>query len=1217
MVDGDTLSWAAVAARVINVHRADASFVETIPGNATMWVAPEPGDYYLVAVVPGSEDDWTTWPQSITVTVQGAIVATPEPVVDGDTLSWAAVAARVINIHRSDASFVETIPGDSTMWVAPEPGNYYLVAVVPGSEDDWTTWPQSITVTISEDDNTDLVSIPRAVPMSGDAPLTVVFTPDAETLVAIERYEWDFDGDGRIDSADTVGRNFSFTYRESGTYIVSLKVIDALGAENTATLTIEVGNNLPVVSVEASPSNGSIPLTVNFSAVAADGNGITEFRWDFDGDGDIDQSTDRGSVQFVYSDVGTFQPTVSVVDTLGGTTLLNVPSIEVRAAPVGSLSIQAGASPTSGVVPLAVGFNATVSDPNLAINATWEWDFEGDGVFDSSSQSAPANYTYEANGQYFARLRLTTTDGLTAEDVVEIVVAPDISLSVSQDTIDLELGETTSLDTDLGGTMTLSIVIENAGGSLVKTLVQETIREAGSYSDEWDGTDENGDIVAQGQYRAIVIYNDNGSAIRLDVGLTIKRIETPPAVSFTATRQVINLGESATLRWESINAERLSIEPGIGDVESTGSVSVRPEQTTTYELTVSRGDQSTIIPLTITVRPLATVSIQANITEGVSPLTVRFTPILDSTTAINRVYWDFEGDGGPVDGGLGVGVQGYDFLPTLGLFDATGRDVTFTFDNSGTYTTRVRVWDVDGNQSDGQYSIAVNNAAPVVDGARAIPTFGTSPLFVQFGVVATDGEGVESFEWDFDGDGTFDQTTRFGNGVSHTYDVAGTYQARVRITDVLGASIEVAPINLQIEVVTEPTGSVVVVASPISGQAPLTVNYFGSSFPINGEWEWDFDGDGSIDSTEGPSATHIYEKGGVYLPTVSYTDEDGNKGRDTLEIRVEDTINLAIVSNAIDPEDGSSATITLTSTGAGNVDVYIEDGTGEVVNTLATSALLSEAGATFTWAGTSDSGEILPPGDYYVIAETNNEGQFIRYDLRDTTAGLIFYPPAEDFGSCRVRDQGIVDCGSMTISDNPLEPFNNLPKDFDFTTPLNAKVTAYVTVQGNEIFAPTTFFRSRPLAASNYKLRWHADGTNGTILPSRPVNRGYVPAIYGLTAGDNSIFLTHETTLDNLSVEPPIFHPGLVPGQKGNQISFDLNRSADVQMIVDSVDAGVEVRRQTFANVPAGVGQVLQWDGRDDNGSLVAPGAYRISVTAQDEFDQESFTRRAMQRVRY
>src|SRR6266545_1421256 len=81
-----------------------------------------------------------------------------------------------------------------------------------------------------------------------------------------------------------------------------------------------------------------------------------------------------------------------------------------------------------------------------------------------------------------------------------------------------------------------------------------------------------------------------------------------------------------------------------------------------------------------------------------------------------------------------------------------------------------------------------NNQPPVAV-LGATPTSGTAPLTVSFdGRNSTDADpadqGLLSYAWDFTNDGTVDATTATA---SHTY-AAGTYTARLTVTDTLGAS---------------------------------------------------------------------------------------------------------------------------------------------------------------------------------------------------------------------------------------------------------------------------------------------------------------------------------------------------------------------------------------------------------------------------------------------
>jgi len=79
----------------------------------------------------------------------------------------------------------------------------------------------------------------------------------------------------------------------------------------------------------------------------------------------------------------------------------------------------------------------------------------------------------------------------------------------------------------------------------------------------------------------------------------------------------------------------------------------------------------------------------------------------------------------------------------------------------------------------------VVNQQPVASTAGTTPTSGTAPLTVNFvGSNSSDPDGIiTGYLWDF-GDGT---TSTLGN-VSHSYSVAGTYTATLRVTDNSGAT---------------------------------------------------------------------------------------------------------------------------------------------------------------------------------------------------------------------------------------------------------------------------------------------------------------------------------------------------------------------------------------------------------------------------------------------
>ncbi|MDX6505131.1 MAG: hypothetical protein QOE29_2256, partial [Gaiellaceae bacterium] len=87
---------------------------------------------------------------------------------------------------------------------------------------------------------------------------------------------------------------------------------------------------------------------------------------------------------------------------------------------------------------------------------------------------------------------------------------------------------------------------------------------------------------------------------------------------------------------------------------------------------------------------------------------------------------------------------------------------------------------------------------PPVAAASATPTSGTAPLTVSFdGSGSSDPDGdTLSYAWDLDGDGAFDDAT--GLTPSYTYESAGTYSAKLQVTDSHGAASTSSPLTITV-----------------------------------------------------------------------------------------------------------------------------------------------------------------------------------------------------------------------------------------------------------------------------------------------------------------------------------------------------------------------------------------------------------------------------------
>ncbi len=132
----------------------------------------------------------------------------------------------------------------------------------------------------------------------------------------LEKYYWDFDGDGEIDWSSEKSGEVTHTYLERGTFVTEAIVTDDEGTNSSDKVIVHVENREPVAEFIVSQTNPRPGEPVIFDAGYSrdiDGS-ITEFSWDFDNDGTYEKTTKKPVVQYTYMEEGTFNPELFVKD---------------------------------------------------------------------------------------------------------------------------------------------------------------------------------------------------------------------------------------------------------------------------------------------------------------------------------------------------------------------------------------------------------------------------------------------------------------------------------------------------------------------------------------------------------------------------------------------------------------------------------------------------------------------------------------------------------------------------------------------------------------------------------------------------------------------------------------------------------------------------------------------------------------------------------------
>lgn len=241
---------------------------------------------------------------------------------------------------------------------------------------------------------------------SGIAPLTVLFHdttfPDVNGNYAYGRL-WDF-GD-RTNYGDDYDENNStyfyvtHTYKKPGKYTVTLTSFDIGGSSIITKYNYITAKDpkVPATDFSANVTSGAVPLVVLFTDTS-NGGVPTSWLWDF-GDG-INSKRAMNSTH-TFTNPGNYTISLTVENAEGDDSVVK-PNYIVVTDPK-ALIANFSSNVTEDYAPLAILF--TDLSQNAAARS---WDFNNDGIADSSDLSHV--YTYTAPGTYIATLTVSNTN---------------------------------------------------------------------------------------------------------------------------------------------------------------------------------------------------------------------------------------------------------------------------------------------------------------------------------------------------------------------------------------------------------------------------------------------------------------------------------------------------------------------------------------------------------------------------------------------------------------------------------------------------------------------------------------------------------------------------------------------------------------------------------------------------------------------------------------
>ncbi|MBU0596028.1 PKD domain-containing protein, partial [Candidatus Bipolaricaulota bacterium] len=394
-----------------------------------------------------------------------------------------------------------------------------------------------------------------------------------------------------------------------------------------------------------------------------------------------------------------------------------------------------------------------------------------------------------------------------------------------------------------------------------------------------DGSEAHGERVlhaydAHGTYLVwLAVTDDQGENAVQTQSITV--LSHPPVSQFTFDPARPNQGEparfDASTSWDPDGA----VASYRWDFDNDGRIDVESTDPTTDHAFAESGDHVVTLlvvdddgvasysadragePLSgstlVSVNASPTALFSVSSFDPLETETVTFTDASFDTDGIVTAWkWDF-GDGATSD-------------------EASPAHV---YQDAGTLTVTLAVTDDNGAARATEARIRVGNLAPSASLTVDEPSKPTHTAFRFDASASSDPSpsgSIVQYEWDFDGDSAYDQTTT-SSSVGHGYEDDGTYVVRCRVTD--NANGTAVSGDLRLIVLNQPPRVTRISWTPQHPVDGEDVSFTGTGDDPDGDvvrWFWDF-GDELI--VVGASASKSFPADETFTITLAVEDDDG------------------------------------------------------------------------------------------------------------------------------------------------------------------------------------------------------------------------------------------------------------------------------------------------------------------------------------------------------
>ncbi|MBL0385938.1 Ig-like domain repeat protein [Tumebacillus sp. ITR2] len=794
---------------------------------------------------------------------------------------------------------------------------------------------------------------------------------------------------------------------------------------------------------------------------------------------------------------------------------------------------------------------------------------------------------------------------------------------------------TTPISYSLKTAANVTLVVLDADGNIVRTVLNNVSTTAGSKSTTWNGKNDAGQLVTDGVYTYKLSAADAAGTTATPQTNLITIDRTAPVISGNSVDQSLfaptgtnhvnlsySLSETAkvtvniynssntlvktlasnvqqsvgtnTLTWDGKNSSNVLSPDGvytykISAVDLAGLNAVAVSGTTTIERSAPSitAVSDTPDPFKVTGTTNSTINYTLSEAANVS------LKIYDKNNLLVRTL---------VDARLPIGTKSVTW---------NGKNDSGVLVDDGLYTYKINATDSYGNQAtEVTGTITTDKTAPTVSSLNVGDAFapGQSTLPISYelsenakvtttvsnaaGTVVRTLEssvakqaGLNSLAWD-------------GKNTSGVLVPDGTYTVKVNATDAVGFTSPVtsgttktetgAPVLTAVKDSTDPfkvTGtSTSTISYTISEDSNVSVKIYGADGRlvrtlVNGLVTY---GAKSV-TWNGKSEAGDLVVDGTYTYKINATDLTGKAGVEAIGTITTDntTPNVMLLTVGATYVPGSQLLpISYVLSESAKVTTTITNSAGTVVRTLESAVSKTAGDNNVTWDGKNASGVLVPDGTYTVKITATDAVGFTSVPVTATTQA----------------ESGAAQITAVKVSSNPFKVTGTATTTLSYTLSEDANVDVQLCDANGWIVRTLT---TGPQTFGAKSFAWNGKNDAGFIVADGTYT---IKTQATDRAGNVSTEVLGTITTDSAA---PVVTPTdtqqviFVPGSENAVIGYSLSENSKVTTALYNSSGTLLKTLESNAAKSAGANTVT-WDGKNSSGVLVPDGLYTAKLTATD-----------------